>query len=149
VGDLIRCFGDIGGCRSTDSQWIATKMPHHPLAHPWEQILWHTKSSVVTFFGAGKGPNFAVLELSEDTSLRIHNESPLAHNAIHSCTRRKLFRHIKSAVRGCCWAWGRQKSGVVARRPCSVAKQNTATTVLWIRQQPMLQSRIGRMEAIL
>jgi len=51
-GDLNRCFGGIGGCRSTDSQWIAAGVPRRPLAHQCERSLSYKVLCNSFFWGA-------------------------------------------------------------------------------------------------
>jgi len=52
--DLNRCFGGIGGCRSTYSQWIAAEIPRHPLAHPCKRSLSY-EVRVTAFLGGTPG----------------------------------------------------------------------------------------------
>ena len=61
------------------------------------------------------------------------------------------FRHSKSAVRaifGCTTGLGQAKIRVFDEAPLERREATTTTTVLWISQQQMLQSRIGQRDLI-
>jgi len=110
----ICCFGGIGGCRSTDSQWITAGPQRHPFFRPRETFR-HTKSAVRAIFGCTTGLGQAKIRVFDEAPLERREANYHYHGSVDISTNAPIEDRTKGrdSLR-CNLPLAKQKSAVRA-----------------------------------